>query len=185
MAAEVQNQLTEKMEKTIRVLKDELHSIRAGKANPLILDRITVEYYGAETPLKQLAAISVPEPRMIQIQPYDATVLGDIEKAIQMSDLGLNPANDGKMIRLTIPMLTEERRKELTKLVKKTGEDAKVALRNERREANDKFKKLNKSKEITDDELKGYEDDVQKATDKFVKMIDDLVSQKEAEVMEV
>jgi len=185
MAAEVQKQLAEKMEKTIRVLKDELHSIRAGKANPLILDRITVEYYGADTPLKQLAAISVPEPRMIQIQPYDATALGDIEKAIQMSDLGLNPANDGKIIRLMIPMLTEERRKELTKLVKKTGEDAKVALRNERREANDKFKKLNKSKEITDDELKGYEDDVQKATDKFVKMIDDLVSQKEAEVMEV
>lgn len=185
MAAEIQKLLQEKMEKTIRVLKDELHSIRAGKANPMILDRITVEYYGSATPLKQLAAISVPEPRLIQIQPYDATALGDIEKAILMSDLGLNPANDGKLIRLSIPMLTEDRRKELTKLVKKTGEDAKIALRNERREANDKFKKLNKSKEITDDELKSYEDDVQSSTDKYVKMIDDLVSQKEAEVMEV
>ncbi len=185
MASEIKNQLQEKMEKTIRVLKEELHSIRAGKANPLILDRITVEYYGSATPLKQLAAISVPEPRLLQIQPYDTTALGDIEKAILMSDLGLNPSNDGKIIRLSIPMLTEERRKELTKIVKKTGEDAKIALRNERREANDKFKKLNKSKEITDDELKSYEEDVQKATDKFVKMIDDLVSQKEAEVMEV
>jgi len=185
MAAEVQKQMNEKMEKTIRVLKDDLHSIRAGKANPVLLDQITVEYYGSPTPLKQLAAISVPEPRLLQIQPYDATALADIEKAIQMSDLGLNPANDGKIIRLSIPMLTEERRKELSKLVKKTGEDAKVALRNERREANDKFKKLNKSKEITDDELKGHEDDVQKMTDKFVKMIDDLVSQKEQEVMEV
>jgi ribosome recycling factor len=185
MAAEVQKQMQEKMEKTINVLKDELHSIRAGRANPMLLDQISVEYYGADTPLKQLAAISVPEPRLLQVQPYDATALADIEKAINMSDLGLNPQNDGKVIRLTIPMLTEERRKELSKLVKKTGEDAKVALRNERREANDKFKKLNKSKEITDDDLKGYEDDVQKTTDKFVKIIDDLVSQKEAEVMEV
>lgn len=185
MAAEIQKQMHEKMEKTIRVLKDDLHSIRAGRANPVLLDQITVEYYGSPTPLKQLAAISVPEPRMLQIQPYDATALADIEKAINMSDLGLNPQNDGKVIRLTIPMLTEERRKELTKLVKKTGEDAKVALRNERREANDKFKKLNKSKEITDDELKGYEDDVQKSTDKYVKMIDELVAQKEDEVMEV
>lgn len=185
MAAEVQKQMQEKMEKTINVLKDELHSIRAGRANPMLLDQISVEYYGADTPLKQLAAISVPEPRLLQVQPYDATALADIEKAINMSDLGLNPQNDGKVIRLSIPMLTEERRKELSKLVKKTGEDAKVALRNERREANDKFKKLNKSKEITDDELKGYEDDVQKTTDKFVKIIDDLVSQKEAEVMEV
>jgi ribosome recycling factor len=185
MAAEIQKQMNEKMEKTIRVLKDELHSIRAGRANPMLLDQITVEYYGATTPLKQLAAISVPEPRLLQIQPYDATVLAEIEKAINMSDLGLNPQNDGKMIRLSIPMLTEERRKELSKLVKKTGEDAKVALRNERREANDKFKKMNKSKEITDDDLKGYEEDVQKSTDKFVKMIDELVAQKEAEVMEV
>lgn len=185
MAAEIQKQMHEKMEKTIRVLKDELHSIRAGRANPVLLDQITVEYYGAVTPLKQLAAISVPEPRLLQIQPYDATVLSEIEKAINMSDLGLNPQNDGKLIRLSIPMLTEDRRKELTKLVKKTGEDAKIALRNERREANDKFKKMNKAKEITDDELKSYEEDVQKTTDKFVKMIDELVVQKEAEVMEV
>lgn len=185
MAAEIQKQMHEKMEKTIRVLKDELHSIRAGRANPVLLDQITVEYYGAVTPLKQLAAISVPEPRLLQIQPYDATVLSEIEKAINMSDLGLNPQNDGKLIRLSIPMLTEDRRKELTKLVKKTGEEAKVALRNERREANDKFKKMNKAKEITDDELKSYEEDVQKTTDKFVKMIDELVVQKEAEVMEV
>lgn len=185
MAAEILKLLLDKMEKTIRVLKDELHSIRAGKANPLILDRITVEYYGSATPLKQLAAISVPEPRLLQIQPYDSTSLGDIEKAILMSDLGLNPANDGKLIRLSIPMLTEETRRDLTKLVKKKGEDAKIALRNERREANDKLKKLNKGKEITDDELKTYEDDVQKSTDKFVKMIDELIAQKEAEIMEV
>ncbi|MBN2898254.1 MAG: ribosome recycling factor [Clostridia bacterium] len=185
MAAEIQKDMNQKMEKTIRVLKDELHSIRAGRANPVLLDQITVEYYGSSTPLKQLAAISVPEPRLLQIQPYDTTVLSDIEKAINMSDLGLNPQNDGKVIRLSIPMLTEERRKELTKAVKKTGEDAKVALRNERREANEKFKKMNKAKEITDDDLKAYEDDVQKATDKFVKMVDELVAQKEAEVMEV
>lgn len=185
MAAEILKLLLDKMEKTIRVLKDELHSIRAGKANPLILDRITVEYYGSATPLKQLAAISVPEPRLLQIQPYDSTSLGDIEKAILMSDLGLNPANDGKLIRLSIPMLTEETRKDLTKLVKKKGEDAKIALRNERREANDKLKKLNKGKEITDDELKAYEEDVQKSIDKFVKMIDELIAQKEAEIMEV
>ncbi len=185
MAANAQKEMEQKMEKTIGVLKDELHSIRAGRANPVLLDQISIDYYGATTPIKQLASISVPEPRLLQIQPYDTSVLSEIEKAINVSDLGLNPQNDGKVIRLSIPMLTEERRKELSKLVKKTGEDAKVAIRNERREANDKFKKMNKAKEITDDDLKYYEDEVQKETDKFIKVIDDLVSQKEAEIMEV
>jgi ribosome recycling factor len=185
MSIEIHDVMETKMNKTIAVLKEELHSIRAGKANPTLLDRIFVDYYGSQTPLKQIAAISVPEPRLLQIQPYDSTALGDIEKAILQSDLGINPANDGKIIRLAIPMVTEERRKELTKLIKKKGEDAKIALRNERREANDHLKKSNKAKEITDDELKESETDVQKITDKYIKIVDDLVSQKEKEVMEV
>lgn len=177
--------LSEKMEKTIRILKDELHGIRAGRANPSLLDKITVEYYGIETPLKQVANISVPEPRMLLIQPYDATFMKEIEKAIMISDLGINPSNDGKVIRLNLPILTEERRVELTKVVKKIGESSKVALRNERREANDKLKKSEHAKDITEDDLKSAEEEVQKMTDKYIKIIDSLVKQKEEEIMEV
>lgn len=185
MKNEVKNYLSEKMDKTLSVLKDELHHIRAGRANPQLLDRITVEYYGADTPLNQLAGISVPEPRMLQIQPYDASVLSEIEKAIHASDLGINPNNDGKVIRLVMPMLTEERRKDLSKVVKKTGEDAKVAIRNERRHANDMLKKAEKNNEITEDDLKSAEKEVQTLVDQAITEIDSLVKAKEAEIMEV
>jgi len=185
MFLEVHKNLEEKMKKTILVLKEDLHSIRAGRANPALLDRITVDYYGSPTPLKQIASISAPEARMLVIQPYDSSSIKNIEKAITQSDLGINPSNDGKIIRLSIPLLTEERRKDLMKIVKKTGEDAKIALRNERREANDTLKKMNKNKELTEDDLKRAEDEVQKLTDKYTEIIDDLISQKEGEIMEV
>ncbi len=185
MQLEVHKNLEEKMGKTINVLKEDLHSIRAGRANPSLLDRITVNYYGSPTSLKQIASVSAPESRTLVIQPYDSTSIKDIEKAITQSDLGINPSNDGKIIRLSIPMLTEERRKDLMKIVKKTGEDTKVALRNERREANDKLKKLHKEKELTEDDLKKAEDKVQDLTDKYTEVIDELITKKEQEVMEV
>jgi len=181
----VHKMIGEKMDKTVSVLKEDLLTLRAGRANPNMLNKITVEYYGSPTPLTQLANITVPEPRMLQINPYDATAISDIEKAIMNSDLGMNPSNDGKIIRLSVPMLTEERRKDLVKLVKKTGEGAKVAIRNERREANDKLKKMHKDGDLTDDDLKSAEGDVQKLTDDHIKKIDDLVKSKEAEVLEV
>lgn len=185
MQLEVHKSLEEKMQKSIKVLKEELHSIRAGRANPALLDRITVNYYGSQMPLKQIANISAPEPRLLVIQPYDANSIADIEKAITQSDLGINPSNDGKIIRLAIPMLTEERRKDLLKIVKKTGEETKIAIRNERREANDKLKKMHKNNELTEDDLKRAEDEVQKLTDKYIKIIDELISNKEKEIMEV
>lgn len=185
MRNEVHAHLEEKMNKTVSVLKDELTHIRAGRANPLILDKVKVEYYGADTPIKQLASISVPEPRILQIQPYDTSILRDIEKAIQIADLGINPTNDGKVIRLVIPMLTEERRKELTKNIKKLGEDAKVALRNERRDAIDKLKKMEKAKEITEDEVTSGEKEIQKMVDEKVVEIDKMVVQKSDEIMSV
>lgn len=185
MHVEIHDKMRTKMEKTISVLKEELQSVRAGKANPQLLDRITVDYYGASTPLKQLAAVSAPEPRLLVVQPYDVTIMSDIERAIMASDLGITPSNDGKIIRLGIPMLTEERRKDLAKLIKKFGEDAKVALRNERREANDKLKKMNKSNELTEDDLKRSEDEVQKTTDSFVKTIESIIANKEKELLEV
>lgn len=178
-------ELNEKMNKTTSVFKDELHTIRAGKANPSILNRVQVEYYGVMTPINQMAGISVPEPRMITIQPYDATMISDIERAIMIADLGLNPSNDGKLIRLSIPMLTEERRKDLVKVVKKAGENAKIAIRNERRHANDLLKKMHNSKELTDDDLKNTEKKVQNAVDKQIKVIDEMVTAKEADIMEV
>lgn len=185
MRNEVHAHLEEKMNKTISVLKDELTHIRAGRANPLILDKVKVEYYGADTPVKQLASISVPEPRILQIQPYDTSILRDIEKAIQIADLGINPTNDGKVIRLVIPMLTEERRKELTKNIKKLGEDAKIALRNERRDAIDKLKKMEKSKEVTEDEVTSGEKEIQKMVDEKVADIDKMIVQKSDEIMSV
>lgn len=185
MNLSIHKDLNEKMEKTLNACKDELMSVRAGRANPSLLDRVTIDYYGTQTPINQVANISAPEPRMILIQPWDASVLGEIEKSIQKSDLGLNPANDGKLIRLIIPQLTEERRIELTKLVKKIGENSKIALRNQRRDANDTIKKMVKDNEITEDEGKLAESEVQNITDKFTKEVDNVVEEKEKELLEV
>lgn len=175
----------DKMEKTLSNLQEEYVSIRAGRANPHILDKIQVDYYGTPSSLQSAANISVPEARMIQIQPWEASLIKDIEKAILASDIGLTPANDGKVIRLVFPELTEDRRKELVKDVKKKGENAKVAVRNVRRDANDTIKKENKANEISEDEQKQLEDKIQKLTDKFVAKIDDAVEAKSAEVMTV
>lgn len=177
--------LKDKMSKTISILKEELNTVRAGRANAALLDQITVEYYGTPTPLRNLANISVPDPRTLMISPFDPKVIHDVEKAINMSSLGINPSNDGKNIRLVIPQVTEERRKELTRVIKKMGEEAKVAVRNERRDANDALKKAEKSGEITEDDLKGSLDEVQKLTDKCMKDIDGIVAEKEKELMEV
>lgn len=174
-----------KMSKTIEVLSKELAAVRAGRANPAVLDKITVEYYGAPTPLNQVAAISSPDSRTLAIQPWDGSVLREIERAIMTSDLGINPQNDGKVIRLTFPPLTEERRKELIKQVAKIGEDSKVAIRNVRREAIDKWKAAHKKSEMTEDELHDAEDKIQKVTDKFVKEIDGIVAKKSKELAEV
>ena len=175
----------EKMTKTFNNLLSEFGSIRAGRANPHVLDRIMVDYYGTPTPIQQVGNINVPEPRMIQIQPWDSSLLKAIEKAIMTSDLGINPTNDGKVIRLIFPELTEERRKELVKDVKKKGEAAKVAIRNIRRDANDSLKKANKNSEITEDELKDQQDKVQKATDKYIKTIDGMIDKKSKEILTV
>ena len=174
-----------RMEKSLSALRGELATIRAGRANPHILDEITVDYYGTATPLNQAANISVPEARMLQIQPWDASLLKEIEKSILTSDLGLVPTNDGKMIRILFPELTEDRRKELAKEVKKKGESAKVAVRNIRRDANDAAKKQNKDGDISDDELSNIESDVQKLTDKYIKEIDDTIEEKTKEIMTV
>ena len=174
-----------KMNKAIDSLMGDLANIRAGRANPTILDRISVEYYGAQTPLAQVGTISVPEARSIVIQPWDVSILKDIEKAILASDIGITPNNDGKVIRLNFPPLTEERRKELSKGVSKRGEEAKVAVRNIRRDSLEQFKKQKKANEITEDDLKNLEDKVQKLTDKFVKEIDGIVAAKEKEILEV
>ena len=175
----------EKMQKSYENLVEEYATIRAGRANPHILDRITVDYYGTPTPLQQVANINVPEPRMIQIQPWEASLVKEIEKAILTSDLGLNPTNDGKVIRLVFPELTEERRKELAKDVKKKGENAKVAIRNIRRDANDSFKKLSKSADVSEDEVKELEDGAQKMTDKYITEIDKAVEAKTKEILTV
>ena len=174
----------EKMKKTMANLDSELATIRAGRANPNVLNKIMVDYYGSPTPIQQVANVSVPEPRMIQIQPWEKSMVKVIEKAIQTSDLGINPANDGSSIRLVFPELTEERRKELVKDVKKKGEAAKVAIRNIRRDGNDAFKKL-KGSDVSEDEIKDMEDDLQKMTDKCVKEVDKAVDVKSKEVMTV
>ena len=174
-----------KMQKTVDVVVSDFASVRAGRANAGVLDRIAEEYYGTETPIHQVASISTPDPRTLVIQPWDATLLKAIEKAILISELGINPQNDGKVIRLNFPQLTEERRKELTKQVKKYGENGKVAVRNIRRDAMDKLKAMEKKSEITEDDLKEYEKDLQKVTDKRIKEIDDLTAKKEAELMAV
>ncbi|WP_064093683.1 ribosome recycling factor [Rossellomorea aquimaris] len=175
----------DRMTKAIQTFSRELASIRAGRANASLLDKITVDYYGAPTPVNQLAGISIPEARMLVIQPYDKSALGDIEKAILKSDLGITPTSDGNIIRIVIPALTEERRKDLVKLVKKEAEDAKVAIRNIRRDANDDLKKKEKNGDITEDDLRGYSDDVQKATDENITKIDNIAKDKEKEILEV
>lgn len=177
--------IEEKMKKSLAVLDDQLGNVRAGRANPKILDRIVVNYYGAPTPINQLANIMVPEARMITIQPWDASVLKEIEKEILKSDLGLNPNNDGKMIRLVFPDLTEERRKELVKEIKKMIEDAKVAIRSIRRDGIEEFKAKQKASEITEDDLRAAEEQIQKLTDKYVGLIDKAYENKEKEIMSV
>ncbi len=179
------NVYEDKMEKTLSNLQEEYVSIRAGRANPHILDKIQVDYYGTPSPLQSVANISVPEARMIQIQPWEASLIKEIEHAIIASDLGLTPANDGKVVRLVFPELTEDRRKELVKDVKKKGENAKVAVRNVRRDANDAVKKQSKANEISEDEQKQLEDRIQKLTDKYIAKIDEAVETKSTEVMTV
>ena len=175
----------EKMEKTIRVLENEYSAIRAGRANPAVLDKITVDYYGTPTQIQAMAAISVSEARILVIQPWDKSTLRPIEKAIQASDIGINPTNDGTVIRIVFPPLTEERRKELAKDVKKKGENAKVAVRNIRRDANDTFKKMEKNDEISEDDLKDAEEKIQKITDKAIEKIDKAVENKTKEILTV
>ena len=178
-------QFEDKMNKTMGNLRDEFSSIRAGRANPHVLDKLRVDYYGTPTPIQQVGNVSVPDPRIIQIQPWEKGILKDIEKAIQASDIGINPTNDGTVIRLVFPELTEERRKELVKDIKKKGEDAKVAVRNIRRDGNDAFKKLSKSDDISEDEVKDLEDELQKTTDKFIKEIDSMIDGKSKDIMTV
>ena len=177
--------LNDKIQKTVAVLKEDLATVRAGRANPAILDKINANYYGTPTPIKNMANISVPDPRQLMISPFDPSSISEIEKAINEANLGFNPSNDGKVIRLVIPQLTEERRKELTKTTKKMGEDAKIAIRNIRRDVNESAKKLEKDGEITEDDLKKGLDRIQKATDEGVKKIDEIIATKDKEILEV
>ena len=179
------NPFQDKMEKTLNNLLEEYSGIRAGRANPHVLDKLRVDYYGTPSPIQSVANVSVPEPRMIQIQPWEASMVKEIEKAILSSDLGINPTNDGKLIRLVFPELTEERRKELAKDIKKKGEGAKVAVRNIRRDAMDHFKKVGKAEDISEDEIKDLEDGIQKLTDQYVAQIDKAVDAKSDEILTV
>lgn len=185
MANDILKEMNEKMETAIQAFTRNISTVRAGRANPNILDNIYAEYYGAPTPLNQLATVGAPEARLLVITPFDKTALQDIEKAIQKADLGLSPSNDGNVIRISIPALTEERRKELTKVVSKYAEESKVQIRNVRRDANEQLKKLEKDTAITEDELRVNQDKVQKTTDEFIQKIDDLTKTKEEEIMEV
>lgn len=175
----------EKMQKTITAFQNEMNSIRAGRANPAVLDRVSVDYYGTPTPIAQVGSISVPEPHMIMIQPWDASIVKEVEKAIIKSEIGITPNSDGKVIRLAFPPLTEERRKELVKSVSKKTEESKVAVRNVRRDALDDFKNKKKNSEITEDDLKGAEKDIQDLTDRYCKELDRLSAAKEKEIMEI
>lgn len=179
------NSIEEKMKKTISVFEESLSEVRAGRANPNILNKITVDYYGVATPINQIAGISVPEPRMILIQPWDISMLKEIEKAINIAEIGINPNNDGKVIRLAFPELTEERRKELAKEIRKIAEEAKVAIRAIRRDGIDEAKAKQKNSEITEDELKSAETEIQKITDKYIDEIDKILADKEKEIMSV
>ncbi|WP_202077148.1 ribosome recycling factor [Caldalkalibacillus salinus] len=185
MPNEVIQDAKERMSKSITQLKKDLGTLRAGRATPSLLDKVTVEYYGAPTPLNQLANVSAPEARLLTIQPWDKSVLGEIEKAILKSDLGLTPTNDGNLIRIAIPALTEERRAELVKTVRKYGEESKVAIRNVRRDANDEIKKIEKEGTISEDESRRHQDNVQKTTDEKIVEVDNIIQSKEQEIMEV
>jgi ribosome recycling factor len=185
MKDKVFNELKDHMEKSIQALEKSFSKVRTGRASLSLLDGIKVEYYGDPTPINQLASLSVPESRLIVISPWDNNVIQSIEKAIQKSDLGLTPSNDGKVIRISIPALTEERRKELVKVVKKMAEECKIKLRNARRDANDQFKSLKKDNEISEDKMYDYQDEVQKLTDKYIEKTDKVLAAKEKEIMEI
>ena len=185
MTKDVITSAEDRLKKTLEALKKDYGTLRAGRAAPSLLDKVTVDYYGTATPVNQIANVTIPEPRMIMIKPYDKSSLKEIEKAIQKSDLGLTPNNDGTAIRLTIPQPTQERRKELVKIVNKKSEEAKVAMRNIRRDANESIKKLEKGKQITEDDRKDAQEKMQKLLDKFIKLVDGVKSAKEKEVMEV
>jgi len=173
-----------KMERALSSLKTDLNKVRTGRASLALFDDIRIDYYGTSTPIQQLASLAVPESRLITIQPWDTTIIGEIERAILKSDLGLTPVNDGKIIRIPIPPLTEQRRKELAKMAKKMAEEGKISIRNQRRETNELFKELKNEKEISEDELFRYQDDVQKTTDEFIKKVDEVTAEKEKEIME-
>ncbi|MBI5638961.1 MAG: ribosome recycling factor [Nitrospirae bacterium] len=185
MIPELRKKTNERMHGAIEALKKELGSIRTGRATLALLDGISVDYYGTITPIQQLASLSIPESRQIAIQPWEQRIIPEIEKAIMKSDLGLTPMNDGKMIRINIPVLTEERRKQLVKIVRKKAEEAKVAVRNIRRDANDEMKKLEKEKHLSEDDVKKEQEEIQKLTDSFIKKVDEIVEHKEKEIMEV
>ena len=185
MISDLKKNTESRMSKSVDSLTESLQSIRAGRANTSLLDKIYVDYYGQQSPLNQVASLSAPEARLLAIQPWDATLIPEIEKAIQKSDLGITPSNDGKIIRLVIPQLTEERRKDLTKLVGKYAEEAKVSIRNIRRDAMEDIKKAEKAKEISEDDRKTYEEDIQKLTDKYIKDVDSVAADKEKELMEI
>ncbi|RWZ60461.1 ribosome recycling factor [Halobacillus fulvus] len=185
MSEAVINETKQQMEQAVQAFSRQLATVRAGRANPSILDSVYVDYYGAATPLNQLAQVSAPEPRLLVITPYDKTAIAEIEKAIMKADLGLSPSSDGNVVRINIPALTEERRKDLAKVVGKYSEEAKVQVRNIRRDSNDRLKKLEKDGELTEDDLRSYQEDVQKVTDEHVTKIDELSKTKEQEIMEV
>ena len=185
MIDQIKSTMTESMQKSIKSLQNQFSKVRTGRANANVLDGITVDYYGAPTPLKQVGQISTPEARLLQIQPFDKSIMSEIEKAIINANLGLNPSNDGNFIRIQFPALTEDKRKDLVKQIKKMGEDAKIAVRNVRRDQNEAVKKAEKSKEITEDDVKKYSDEIQKVTDKYITEIDELVANKEKELMTV
>ena len=185
ISKEEYDRFDDRMKKTLKNLGENFNALRAGRANPHVLDRIMVEYYGVPSPLNAVANIQVPEPRMITLTPWDSSMLRDIERAIQASDLGINPSNDGKTIRLLFPILSEERRKELVKSVHGYGEESKIALRNIRRDGIEKYRALNKKKELTDDDLKEFEDKIQKMTDKYVKEVETMCTDKENDLMEI
>ncbi|MCT1903779.1 ribosome recycling factor [Oceanobacillus sojae] len=185
MSESVMKDMKEKMAQAVQAFSKNLASVRAGRANPSLLDNVYVDYYGASTPLNQLAQVGAPEARLLTITPYDKSAIGDIDKAIQKADLGLSPSNDGNIIRINIPALTQERRKDLVKVVGKYAEESRVQIRNLRRQANDQLKKAEKNGDMTEDDLRAFQDDVQETTDTFIKQIEDLANTKENEIMEV
>jgi ribosome recycling factor len=185
MIEDVKKDVKHRMEQAVEAVRQELSKLRTGKASPAILDGITVNYYGTNTPLRQVANVSAPEPRLLVVQPWDRGLLGEIEKTIQKSDLGLNPTNDGIVIRIPIPALTEERRQSLVKVAKKITEDGRVAIRNVRRDANEKLKKLEKDSKISEDELRRSQDETQKITDEYIKKLDEILALKEKDIMEI